>query len=225
MALEAAKDFENRLQTDVTFKSDFELYKSIQDSLIYRFNAQEKNLRDTLRKIQAKTSNTKEPKVFSLNNFRKIAVAASVVLLVALSVYRFNSKPSFNDFAQYDDLSLVVRGDDDTQKKMLEKYFNDKQFAKTLPLFEDLLRDNPNDNKLLLYKALALVETNNTDSAFLIFDKLIVGKNKLYKSNALWYKSLAYLKVKNYDACKETLSKISSDSDYSVEAKKLLSSL
>ena len=224
---EAVTAFENRLESYPDFKSDFELYTAINTSLSYRINAveEENKLRNSLHKIQKSTTISKQPKVISLFNIRSIAIAASVILLVTLSVYKFNSKPNFEDFAQYDNLSLVVRGDDETQKKMLEKYFNAKQFAKTLPLFEDLLKDNPNDNKLLLYKALALVETGNTVDAFPIFNQLIASDNTLYKDNALWYKSLAYLKLKDYKACKTTLSKLNSDSDYSDEAQKLLLSL
>lgn len=225
--IEAVTAFENKLKSNAAFKADFDLYNDINASLAYKFNAvdAENKLRKSLNEIQKSSKIKKQPKVISMFTIRKMAIAASVILLVTLSVYRFNSKPSFEDFAQYDDLSLVVRGDDETQKKMLEKYFNDKQFAKTLPLFDDLLKDNPNDNKLLLYKALALVETNKSDEALSVFDQLITNGSPVYKDNALWYKSLTYLKLKDYKACKTTLAKLSSDSDYKDEAQKLMKSL
>ena len=218
--------FDAKLATDADFKADFELYKKLNNFLAYKFANEdaEKELRNTLNRLQEKKMERKA-KVVPLFSLKKILVAASVVLLVTLSVYKFTQKPSFADFAHYDELTLTVRGDDETQLKMLEKYFNNKQFNKALPLFESLLKENPNDKKLLLYKALALVETNKINESLALFDKLITSDNVLYKDNALWYKSLAYLKVKDYKQCKIILEQLSTNSDYAEEAKELLNSL
>jgi predicted Zn-dependent protease len=217
--------FEEKLVNDMLFKEDFNLYQSINNTLASRFNNREaeKELRSTFNSIQNSNKTTK--KVIPLFSMKKILVAASIALLVTLSVFNYNSKPSFNDYNSYDNLSLTVRGDNDIEKQLLEKYFNNRQFSKALPLFEDLLKDNPNDNKLTLYKALALLETGNTNKSLVLFDKLIQGGNKLYKDNALWYKSLAYLKMKDYNACKKTLQKLNQNSDYYNEAQELSKSL
>lgn len=221
------KAFEDKLNSDSIFKEDFELYITITKNLASRFanEAQEKELRKTLSTLQNQSK--KQAKVVSLFAVKKLLVAASIILLVSLSVYNFMQKPSYIDFANYDDLSLVVRGsnEDDTQKKMLEKYFNNKQFNKALPLFESLLKDHPNDNKLILYKGLALLETNEISDAIILFDQLIEKNNPLYNDTATWYKALAYLKNKDYDSCKKELKNLNSDSDYSDDAKKLLKSL
>jgi predicted Zn-dependent protease len=219
--------FEEKLSKEPLFKEDFDLYQNINNTLASRFNNKntEESLRKTLQSIQGNTSKKRSKKVIPLFSMKKILVAASIALLVTLSVFNYNNKPSFNDYNSYDSLSLTVRGDNDIEKQLLEKYFNNKQFAKALPLFESLLKDNPNDNKLILYKALALLETGNTNESLVLFDKLIQGENKLYKDNSLWYKSLAYLKIKDYPKCKETLLKINSDSDYYNEVQELIKSL
>lgn len=111
------KSFEDQLISDVDFKQEFEIYKALEKSLAAKFEneKEEIELKKTLislgnQHVKENKTTKKETKVIPLFNYKKLLVAANIALLIGLFVFN-NGNPVYGDFANHNNLELVVRGD------------------------------------------------------------------------------------------------------------------
>jgi len=221
---EELKLFEEKIQSDIDFKQEFEIYKALNSSLASKFSNEEKEqeLKKTLTSLGNKHLK-KETKVISLFNYKKLMVAASIALLIGFFLFN-NGNPVYSDFSNHHKLELVVRSENNQAISKAEAAFNSKNYKEALEQLNTLSQIYLNDTEILLYKGICLLELNNFFEAEAIFDKISTGNSALV-NRAIWYKALSLLKQKKYLECKKVLKTIPKSAEEFKQAKKLLRKL
>ena len=137
--------------------------------------------------------------------WRRVAIAASFLLLVAVGGYLYNNMGGMTNeqlFAQhyssYDNDLPSFRGsiDDEitsmqTFEKAMEAYSNGN-YAASLPFFEEYMTNEPDSHFAMFYSGLAYIETNNAPKAIEVLEK-VTQQDDNYQTKAQWFLILAYL--------------------------------
>ena len=219
--------FEIRLEADPKFRESFHAYKDMSSFLEHKFEneATSKAFQDNLKSISNTYFEKQEApkKVISFKPWQ-YAMAASIALLIGITLFNNLSKPVYNDFANYDSISLTVRGDQDGLLKTAENAFNTRDFAKAEAAFKELLLTDEENSELQFYRGVTNIELNNFSMAEWFLKGLKEG-NSVYKNKATWYLALSKLKQKQYDACLEILKTIPEGADDYKTAQKLINKL
>lgn len=229
---DATNAFETRLETDKAFKQSFRIYKDISVHLDHEIGNEEKTMdfrvnldsisHNYFSKLNAQQEEVETKKPFS---FYKLAIAASIALLLGFFVFnQFSGDPSYSDFANYDQISLTVRGENDALLKEAETAFNTKNYEEAELLFNQILEEDSSNTEIQLYKSITLIETNQFSEADELLKAISEG-NSIYKNKAMWYLALSKLKQDNLEACKNVLKNISEDAEDYKQAQKLLNKL
>ena len=219
--------FESRLKNEPDFNQAFNTYKELSSFLEHKF---ENEAASTVFQNNLKTiSNTyfeKQETAKKGIRFKpwQYAMAASVALLIGIFTFNNFSNPTFNDYNNYETISLTVRGAQDDLLKTAENAFNNKDFVKAEAIFEQLLTKDGSNKELQLYKGIALLELDKFDEADSLFSRLS-NTPSVYKSKAIWYLALSKLKQKNHNACLDILRTIPEDADDYKQAQKLINKL
>lgn len=139
--------------------------------------------------------------------WRRIAVAASFLLVFAIGGYLYNSMNSrlSNDelFAQhysiYENDLPSFRGSVDDQitvmqtfEKAMEEYSNGN-YAASLPFFEEYMTSEPDSHFAMFYSGLAYLETEKVEKAIEVLEKA-AAQDDNYQEKAQWFLILAHLK-------------------------------
>ncbi|SFW74697.1 Tetratricopeptide repeat-containing protein [Sinomicrobium oceani] len=218
---------EARLQSDKELNAWFETYREASAYLERTFGKAEDTaaFRDKVSGISEEYFRKQErkPRVRKLLRWQ-IAVAASVLILLGIFLSRRMTVPSYEDYAIYPEISLVVRGEENAELYRAETAFNHKNYEEAARLFGEILREDPAHAEISLYYAIALVEQNRFGEADMVFAGLI-GSRSVFRTEALWYGALSKLKQKDYEACRELLRKIPDSSANHTAAQKLLKRL
>ena len=115
-------------------------------------------------------------------------------------------------------------GPADSLLKIATTHFNDKRFAQSIPLFETLLKTDPQNAYLHYYYAVALLQNGQTDQSRNELNQLHNGPS-LFRDDAAFYLALSYLKEQDKARCREWLNKISVDAPIHAKAGELLKKL
>jgi predicted Zn-dependent protease len=217
--------FNERLRHDKTLADRVALYRSVSENLSARFKtAQKKNqLKDTLTKIDQEYFGQEKSTPGSA--WYKWAAAACVALLCGAFFYNnFSSSPQYDEFAIYEPMAIVERGETDVMKIKAQATFNAGKYTEAIPYFDSLLTQDPENMEVLLYKGIALLEENRTEQAEIIFNA-VRDSNSVHSDEATWMLALSALKQKDYDRCKEILLQIDSGSSVYRKASELLKKL
>lgn len=228
----ATNAFETRLETDKAFEQSFSIYKDISAHLDHEIGNEEKTMdfranldsisHNYFSKLNAEQEKVETKKTFS---FYKLAIAASVALLLGFFVFnQFSGDPSYSDFANYDQISLTVRGENDELLKEAETAFNTKNYEEAELLFNQILEQDSNNTEIELYKSITLIETNQFSEADELLKAISEG-NSIYKNKAKWYLALSKLKQEDFEACNAVLKNIPEDAEDYEQAQKLLNKL
>lgn len=224
---EEAKTFEKRLTEDSDFREAFALYKETSSFLEHKFkaNTEREAFKSNLSKIgnthsSHKTSTTKVKKFQAW----KYAVAASVLVVVGLFFSQWFGTPVYDDYANYPQISLTVRGESNQTKMEAENAFNTQNYQQAIPLFRTLLENNPDNPELQLYLALSLVEQNEFSEADALFNSL-TNQATAYQNQARWFAALSKLKQKDIEQTKALLNQIPQEAEEYTRAQKLLKKL
>lgn len=216
---EEIKEFEEKITADTSLKEDFDTYKKTVAFLEHKFTNEKssKEFTKNLRAISDKHFEKTPAKRFKLWHYGAVAS----VLLIFGVVFFNNSNPTYDDFVSYNTIDLVVRGAENELLLKSEKAYNAKDFETANTYFNTLLKENPNNTEIQLYKGFSLVELNRFDEAETILESISKGKS-VYKYKATWYLALSKLKQKEYALCKKYLEMIPEDAPNYKNVKKLL---
>jgi len=223
--------FEQRLAQDAELKSSFETYKEFTSFLENKYeneaarNDFKANLKHISEKHFSKEADTthSETKVVRFKAWQ-FAIAASVLLLIGVSLFQQFSTPSFSDYNQYDSISLALRGDQDELIQKAETAFNARDFKNAELNFERLAENYPTNLEYQLYHAISLVELDFFDEADAIFGK-IAETNSAFKYEAVWRHALSKLKQEKNEVCAALLETIPQQDQNYENAQKLLKKL
>ncbi|MBJ6366687.1 tetratricopeptide repeat protein [Snuella sedimenti] len=227
LSQEARINFETRLKADAEFNKAFNTYKELSAFLAHTLENETPS--EAFKSNLENISNThfskykKQKTVFALRPWQ-YAVAASIVLLIGIFMFDNLSNPQFNDYNNYQTISLTVRGDDSELIKTAEIAFNTKDFNKASKALNKLIALDAENAELKLYRAIANIELNEFDKADTELEGITKG-NSVFKNKAIWYLALSKLKQKDYKACKAVLKTLSEEAEDFERAQKLLSKL
>lgn len=224
---DAIDSFENRLKNESAFKKAFETYKELSGFLAHKFENEEKlaSFQSNLKTISNNyfNKNASPKKVIRFKAWQ-YAMAASVAIFIGIYSYSLFSIPTYGEYANYNKISLTVRG---TQNELLtkaENSFNNKKFKEAETLFTELLNLESDNQEFQLYKAISEIELDMFTEAETILTT-ISKENSVFKNKAIWYLALSKLKQKDYKKCVEILKMIPEDADDFSNAQKLLKKL
>lgn len=125
------------------------------------------------------------------------SIAAIIAIVFSLNIYQDNRRmdklfETYYTPLEYDS-QLMSRGDDTISCELasaMESYQN-KDYATALKKLETI--SNVDEN-YLIYKSICLLETEQTEDAITLLEKLVAnGEGTEYYQQACWYLALAYL--------------------------------
>lgn len=164
-----------------------------------------------------------------------MAVAATVLLLVGVSVYIFQDKktPEQQLFATYFSPRVhpdaPMRGEstaslEETEMKAMYAY-EAEDFKKSVNYYEVLVNEYPKSSKHALFLSISYLGVNNPQKAINVLSRLN-NVDESYKTDIAWYLALAYLKNNERNAARIILEKLAlEDSFYSESAREILNAL
>ncbi len=228
MPQEAVVDFEKRLKTDSNFNKAFKLYKETDAFLSSTFKNEEKQetFKANLQQISQTYFNTKpNSNHLKVRPYFKYFIAACAIVLLGFFVFNpFSSLPKYSDYAHYNTISLIVRGNNQALLQTAETTFNTKKFAKANNAFKRLLAIDKDNNELKFYYALCNIELDNFKQADSVLVQLQSGTS-VFKHKASWYLALSKLKQDDIEACVVILQSIPKEAEDYKQAQKLLNKL
>ncbi|WP_418510624.1 tetratricopeptide repeat protein [Corallibacter sp.] len=220
--------FEKRLNTDADVKLAFESYKNASKFLKHHIENDEKN--QAFKTNLESVSNTYfQNKAVAKNKVKRInpwyySVAAAAILLIGFFIGQQFSNPVYDDFANYESISLTVRGSQQDVLTKAETAFNNKNYQNANKYFSELLKTDASNLELKLYNAVALVELDRFDEADAVFENIIASPS-VYRNKATWYLALSKLKQEDNVACLKILQTLPKDADDYKQAQKLIKKL
>ena len=217
--------FESRLKSDSKFKDSFNTYKEFSNFLEHKFenDAASTAFQNNLKNI-SKTYFEKQETPKKRFKPWQYAMAATIALLIGITVFNNFSTPVYSDYSNYESISLTVRGEQDALLNTAENAFNTKDFAKAEEAFKSLMVIEKDNVELQFYRAVSNLELNKFEVAESLLTSLSKGQSA-YKNKAIWYLALSNLKQKEYDDCLELLKTIPEDADDYKKAQKLIKKL
>lgn len=231
LSSEELNEFNHQLENDKEFKQEVDLYKEINLSLKNKYENLEKEekLKSTLSKLGTKhfqtEKNSKEnkSKIFPLKTY--FLRISSIAAIVIISFFLLKPQTSlYNQFAEHSNLEIQVKGDNNETLLNASDLYNSKKYSEAIPLLEDYLRTNPADFEIQMSLGIALLETDENEDAFIIFDH-IYKQGNVFRNKATWYMALVNVKTGKTEIAKVYLESIPQESFYFNKAKKLLKKL
>ena len=148
----------------------------------------------TLKHFMAKRQQKSKVKKFIMSI---TSIAAIIAIVFSLNIYQDNRRmdklfETYYTPLEYDS-QLMSRGEENISPELtsaMESY-QKEDYAITLQKFEAI----PNvDENYLIYKAICLLETERTEDAITLLEKLVAnGEGTEYYQQACWYLALIYL--------------------------------
>ena len=148
----------------------------------------------TLKSFMAKRQQKSKAKKFIMSI---TSIAAIIAIVFSLNIYQDNRRmdklfETYYTPLEYDS-QLMSRGEDTISPELastMESY-QKEDYATALQKFEAI----PDvDENYLIYKAICLLETEQTEDAITLLEKLVAnGEGTEYYQQACWYLALAYL--------------------------------
>lgn len=189
--------FDALLENDPEFKNEVTLLEDLKTVS----GVQDRNgLRKSITNFEAKIS-TNETKVVPLFNYKKLLVAASILLIVTIGGIAIFNPFSANTDALYaanfepykNVVTPIVRGEsDDNEEIVAFTSYESKDYEIAADQFDKLYQKTQRPY-FLLYQANALLASNKAVEAIPLLEKHIALNDEL-SDRSKWYLSLAYLR-------------------------------
>lgn len=230
--------FQLDLENDPELHSRFELFK---DLVMGIQAAGQKEIKSFISEID---SELQDPNFFFLRIKKYASVAAVLIILVGFASYFtfFNYQiNTLSLFSQYynpyeNDLIYYSRGviiPDELQEIELEEYnkivrgmklYDSKDYENAYLILNKSYKDGIDNLYIMFYLAMNQISTNRDVEAINSLKFIIKDNEHPYYDDALWYISLAYLKIGNIRKSKKNLRKLAriENNLYSIEAAELL---
>lgn len=219
--------FEKMLEQDESLKKETEFYKELNDTLRMKLHPDEQELefKHTLDGLRSEFFKPTAKLIPLRKKVLWIASAAATIIIILMIWSPWSQPDLYRQYASIEMGSAAVRGS--LSDSLLAKAtidFNNKDFASSIPYFEELVRLDSSNSQLRFYYGIALMETNAIERARSEFGRLVNGSS-LYRHDAAFYMALSYLKEGRLDLCREWLGKIPSQARVYAKARSLLSKL
>ncbi len=171
-----------------------------------------------------------------LLTFNRIA-ATIVLMMIPLAGYFYLQENKTGDlyqahFAEYDDPGLFAMRDSNSQQMDAVlvsgiDYYNDKEYIKAIPYFEQYLESHPEDERISFHLGLSFMYAGRMDDAKTGLRKIVLEGGTPYLLDAKWYLSLVHIKQGELEQATALLEEMKAGTDpyYSKKAISLLKEL
>ncbi len=215
-------EFNQRLETDVEFKAEFDFQKSVQSAIHSKERAEIKNL----------VASFEKPKLQKV--WWKYAAAAVVVIIGAWVVFQqFLSKPNPSElylsyYQTYPNIVAPnVRGEN--QENLTTKAFlayDSGDFQTAAQLFGEL-KTQTSEDYVVFYEGISYLEVNKPEKTIALFEnKNFTNRDAQLEVYRKWYLALAFLKTGKKEQSVEILKGLSiTENPQKEQALKLLNKL
>lgn len=187
------------LQSDKDFAEDLNIISEFDEAAT--FNLKEQQLRNTLTAIHGnRTVSTDTSAADSNTSYGKVLGGLVLLSAILFMLWKFVMPMSSNDanqaypqYAMLDKLELTTKGSEiQVDVTTLQSLYNDKNYAKALPLIDNFLEQNPRDLDVLIAKGISHAELGQYQQAHSVF----AGVKELGPrvNKYLWYDALTYAK-------------------------------
>ena len=218
-------NFEEKLRTDASFKSNFDLYKETTSFIENKFDSKTIDFKANLESISQSHFSENKKEKSKVIKFKPLyyAVAASVAILFGTWFFMQNNVPQYGDYNQHENANLLERGSIIKNLKAAQDAFNAKKYKIAIENFEIVLKDYDKP-EVRYFFGISLLEENRFTEAEATFLKLQSGTS-IYKDKATWNLALSKLKQKQFEECKKYIKQIPEDAEDYSKAQKLLNKL
>jgi len=222
--------FEQSLQADSAMAEEFELFQKVNKSLSHQVQSEAANekLGATLNNFNAAFFKKKQKdEAVVIPMYKKYwlpAVGVAVMLILVFGIFQLLPQGDlYEQYAQHITPDFSTKSGDEKLAAEVGGAFENKAYAIALKKLDELLQSEPSDARYLFYKGICLLELNEFEKANAIFIDL--ENNRIFRNAATWYIALNWLKQEKYEACRNILENIPSESEYFEEAQTLLEDL
>ena len=210
--------FENRLQEDTAFASEFERHQRAHRALDFMIA---KNLKEQLMSLEAE-----EEKVISINRNRRgrrllfVRAAAAAVVLFMVGFYFFNlpqGSMSGSEIAAsyYQGPDYSIRGGDDNSQTILSRgieALENKEYNEAISTLDSIESNSDSFVQAQYFQAHAYYQSGEYRKAERRFEQVSTGNDMLLQEDAEWYSLLSCLAL-NKD-CGPKLVPLTEDPDH-----------
>jgi tetratricopeptide (TPR) repeat protein len=202
-------------------------------------NKLDHHVNNKINQIKAKGNHNELPsntgKVTNFFNYRKMAIAASVILFLSVGSYvLFTQMQSTStklytahfEFAEYPD--MITRGSGEelsTVEKLAISAYNAENYEISIEHFEALKNKYPDNVKYGLFLGISYLGSNQPELAIATFKNLNY-QGTTFCNDINWYLGLSYLKIRDKSAAREVFTKLAEQGCYyQAAAKEILAKL
>jgi tetratricopeptide (TPR) repeat protein len=218
--------FEQELTENKDLKETYLLYVSIENTMKQDIDTDKVSFQKIINEQQQKhfSSNKQFKKQTPIRKLLFIGLSAAAIIAIMFTFFpKSSSIKKSNDelyayYAKIDTVDEVTRGNNDSLFNIAAQLFNQKKYAESAKLFENIQSNNAQVQFIL---GIAYTEIKQFDKAVTYFDEVLKG-NSVFKEKAYWHKAMVYLKKNDTEKCKQQLKSINKEAEYYDEAQKLL---
>ena len=153
------------------------------------------------------------------------SIAAIIAIVFSLNIYQDNRRmdklfETYYTPLEYDS-QLMSRGEETISSELISamEAYQNKDYVTALQIFNTMPQV---DENYLIYKAICLLETEQTEDAIILLEQLVAnGEGTEYCQQACWYLALGYLLNHEDDKAIGVLQK----NDINIESKELINSI
>ncbi|MBQ4915785.1 tetratricopeptide repeat protein [Maribacter sp. MMG018] len=215
---EEQKLLDQLLETDKEFRQQFNFENDLKQVIREKENSELKS-----RLVDFEDDIKKERPIQKTTlDIRKWAIAASVALVIGLGWLGYNtfSGPNYgnlyeDNFQEYPNtVYAITRGEDtgDSQERKAFMAYETDNTSEAIALFTEL-KQTQNTETVNFYLAQSYLKISEPKRAIDLFDQ-VIDVNGEFLPQALWYRSLAYLKLREKEKAMESLEALVEDGRY-----------
>lgn len=193
--------FSKELESNAVLAEDIRLYREVDNAIRSKDELELRNQLDVIhdsldKSIREPRHVPKYRKILSYAAIASLAIIISVGVLYKLQNRKLSHEKIFEKYYEPYEVTMVYRsGDTDVNtllQQALQKY-ETKEFQAAIPLFEQVLEQEPGNMATNLYSGLSHMEVSQYLQAGKKFNRIIEHNNNLYIEQAEWYLGFCYL--------------------------------
>jgi tetratricopeptide (TPR) repeat protein len=228
MNAEEVQAFEFQLKQDNNLQAELALLKDVNETLRMKLHPDqtEQGLAITMQDLKKEYFKS-GARIIPIRKFRWIMAAAAVVIsFIVLTIWQpWRQDDLYRQYASIEMPGMAERGIPvDSLLKKARDNFNHKNFVAAIPIFDEVLKTDPQNSLVQFYYAISLLEIEKIEKARSQFTQIYNGTS-LFRFDAAFYLALSYIKSGDKTNAVEWLKKIPAGTGYYDKATGLLKKL